>query len=251
MGGGCVLGDKPARLDEAGMMDQVSGPEPLCWPARRRMRALAHAHMPLARPLSKAAPRPGQAVRRHLLILALTALLPVWMLAGYAAWRDAETQRGAFINDAREAARNLAFVLEREVVGLRGRADGAGQLPALQAGDYPTFHAQAMALQSVDGSQIRLTDTAGRALVDTSVPYGEQLETSAPPSPSALADAPLADGLSGILTSEQPGVAHQVALTLEVRRPGQTALFLSVGTDPCGCGSARCGGRRCRRAGSR
>jgi len=181
-------------------------------------------------PGGKAAHRQGQAVRRHLLILALTALLPVWMLAGYAAWRDAEAQRTAFISDAREAARNLAFVLEREVVGLRGALTALGSSPALQAGDYATFHAQAMALQSVDGGQIRLTDMSGRALVDTSVPFGEPMESGA--APSALADAPLTDGLSGILTSEQPGVAHQVALTLEVRRPGQSPLFLSVGTDP-------------------
>lgn len=173
----------------------------------------------------------GSAVRRHLLVLTLAALLPVWMLSGYAAWRDAETKRAAFITDARDAARNLAFVLEREVIGLRGALTALGSSPALQAEDYATFHAQAMALQSVDGSQIRLTDAAGKVLADTSIPFGEAEITAEPP-PSALNAAPLADGLSGILTSEQPGVAHQVALTLEVRRPGKDPLFLSIGTDP-------------------
>ncbi len=215
----CAIGEVPARLDDAGMMDQLG--------------QVAGEHAggtPAAAPQpAPPAGRRGSAVRRHLLVLTLAALLPVWMLSGYAAWRNAEGKRAVLLSDVRDSARNLAFVLEREVIGLRGALTALGSSPALQAGDYATFHAQAMALQSIDGSQIRLTDATGRVLADTSLPFGQ------PPSdtpPSALNAAPLADGLSGILTSEDPGVAHQVALTLEVRRPGQEPLFLSIGTDP-------------------
>ncbi|MFC7553022.1 hypothetical protein ACFQU7_13345 [Pseudoroseomonas wenyumeiae] len=65
-------------------------------------------------------------VRLHLLILSLTTLLPLWMLAGYTAWHAAEQQRATFANDTRDAARNLAFVLEREMVGLRGALTALG-----------------------------------------------------------------------------------------------------------------------------
>ncbi|MDB5370845.1 MAG: domain S-box protein, partial [Roseomonas sp.] len=175
--------------------------------------------------------RRGPTVRLHVMLLALTALLPLWTLAGYTAWRTAEAQRASFISDARDAARNLAFVLEREVVGLRGALTALGSSPALRAGDYATFHAQAMALQSVDGSQIRLTDAAGQVLADTSLPYGEKQEDAPPPVPVSLPD--LADGVSGILAPSAPGAPHQVALTLEVPLgTGQQPLFLSIGTDP-------------------
>jgi PAS domain S-box-containing protein len=171
-------------------------------------------------------------VRLHLMILALTALLPLWMLAGYTAWRAAEVQRATFANDTRDAARNLAFVLEREMVGLRGALTALGSSPALRINDFATFHAQALALQSVDGSRIRLTDIAGRVLVDTSLPYGAPPPDAAPMPPRG-SDLAMSDTLSGLLAPERPGSPHQVALTLEVPRgAGQDPLFLSIGTDP-------------------
>ncbi|MBO1076001.1 PAS domain S-box protein [Roseomonas marmotae] len=172
-------------------------------------------------------------VRLHLLILGLTALLPLWMLAGYTAWRAAEAQRASFATDTRDAARNLAFVLEREMVGLRGALTALGSSPALRSGDYATFHDQAMALQSVDGSRIRLTDAAGRVLVDTSQPYREALPQENVPADPRRRETLLSDTLSGVLAPERPDAPHQVALTLEVPRgPGQEPLFLSIGTDP-------------------
>ncbi|RKK02888.1 PAS domain S-box protein [Pseudoroseomonas wenyumeiae] len=171
-------------------------------------------------------------VRLHLLILSLTTLLPLWMLAGYTAWHAAEQQRATFANDTRDAARNLAFVLEREMVGLRGALTALGSSPALRANDFATFHAQALALQSVDGSRIRLTDVTGRVLLDTSLPYGAAPPDAVPPA-SPGADLPLPDAFSGTLAPERPGSPHQVALTLEVpRSAGQNPLFLSIGTDP-------------------
>jgi PAS domain S-box-containing protein len=171
-------------------------------------------------------------VRLHLLILALTALLPLWMLAGYTAWHAAELQRANVASDTRDAARNLAFVLEREMVGLRGALTALGSSPALRVDDYATFHAQALALQGVDGSRIRLTDINGHVLVDTSQPYGTAPTDTAPP-PGRSLDLPHSDTLSGILAPERPGSPHQVALTLEVpRSTRQDPLFLSIGTDP-------------------
>ena len=160
-------------------------------------------------------------VRRQLMLLALTALLPLWMLAGYTAWRAADARRESVVSDSRDAARNLAFVLERELVGLRGALTALGSSPALRAGDYATFHAQAMALQSVDGSRIRLMSTTGQVLVDTSVPYGQPpAESDGPPPTDGL-------GPEGLDSSQQ------VALTLEVPRgPDQPPVFLSIGTDP-------------------
>jgi PAS domain S-box-containing protein len=202
--------------------------EPPIWPDQPGMTQRPGLAVPAAPVLRRWRPT----VRLHLLILALTALLPLWMLAGYTAWRAADAQRASFANDTRDAARNLAFVLEREMVGLRGALTALGSSPALRAGDFATFHAQAIALQSVDGSRIRLTDVAGRVLVDTSVPYGEVPPDATAAAPRTLG-ATLPDALSGVMEPDRPGASHQVALTLEVQRgPEQEPLFLSIGTDP-------------------
>jgi PAS domain S-box-containing protein len=169
----------------------------------------------------------------HLTILALTALLPLWMLAGYTAWQAAEVQRAAFANNTRDAARNLAFVLDREMVGLRGALTALGSSPALRAGDYATFHAQAVALQSVDGSQIRLADMAGRLLVDTAQPFPPLNDVAATPMTPLLQELAPTDATGGVLAVENLESPHQVAFTLEVPRgPGEEPLFLTIGTDP-------------------
>jgi PAS domain S-box-containing protein len=51
--------------------------------------------------------------------LLLTALMPSWGLAGYAAWRWAQTERAALLAEALETARSLAIQVERELAGLR------------------------------------------------------------------------------------------------------------------------------------
>ncbi|MDJ0389090.1 PAS domain S-box protein [Roseomonas sp. E05] len=171
-------------------------------------------------------------VRLYLLIIALAALLPVWGLAGHLAGRMAETERNRLLETASDAARDLAFNLEREVLGLHGELAALGTSPALQTGQFAAFHEQARALRMIRRTyHIRLTDAEGHVLVDSASPFRD------PAAPGmelpVLPDAPQQAGISTLHFPADPGGSLRIDITEEVPRgPGQPPLLLTASIDP-------------------
>ncbi|MXP65149.1 PAS domain S-box protein [Roseomonas sp. M0104] len=171
-------------------------------------------------------------VRLYLLLIALAALLPVWGLAGHLAGRMAETERNRLLETASDAARDLAFNLEREVLGLRGELVALGTSPALRAGQFAAFHEQAHALRAVRHTyDIRLTDTEGHVLVDSATPFHDP----AVPLPDLplLTHAPQKAGISTLYVPEHPREKLRIDITEEIpRSAGLPPLLLSASLDP-------------------
>ena len=171
-------------------------------------------------------------VRLYLLLIALAALLPVWGLAGHLAGRMADTERTRLLEAASDATRDLAFDLEREVLGLRGELAALGTSPALRAGEFEAFHEQARALPMTRRTyRIRLTDGEGHVLVDSTGAFHDPdaPDTELP----VLAHAPHQAGISALHPPDRPGQAPRLDITEEIRRPdGAAPLFLTASIDP-------------------
>lgn len=175
-------------------------------------------------------PRWKPTVRLHLLVIALAALLPLWALASHIAGRTADAERNRLAGDARDMAQRTAFVLERELLGLRAELTALATSPALRDGDLARFHEQARALVSSANARLRLTDEGGRVLVDTGGPFPPP--PLADGSPARMTDPPRRSGVSDLrLRTEQD--PHYIDITQEVRRaPDAPPLFLTASIDP-------------------
>jgi PAS domain S-box-containing protein len=175
--------------------------------------------------------RRNPTVRLHLLIIALAALLPVWGLAGYIAWRMAAAERASLISDARDTTRNLAFTLERELLGLRGALTALGTSPALRQGDLATLLSQARAIRRSEGADFRLEDASGQVLFDT----GRNDDRPPAPLPGtapAPPEPPRPSGLATIRPADSAMGPSRVEISQEVPRGNAPPVMLTVSTDP-------------------
>ncbi|HWX49532.1 MAG TPA: PAS domain S-box protein [Roseomonas sp.] len=187
--------------------------------------------LPVARMTGRAIQQPPS-VRLYLLLIALAALLPVWGLAGHLAGRMADTERTRLLEVAADAARDLAFDLEREVLGLRGELAALGTSPALQAGQFAVFHEQARALPMTRRTyRIRLTDFEGHVLVDSADTFQDPASSEA--ALPMLAHAPHQAGISALHPPDHPGATPRLDITEEIQRQGGAkSLFLTASLDP-------------------
>jgi PAS domain S-box-containing protein len=174
--------------------------------------------------------RRAPTVRLYLLLIALAAFLPVWGMAGHIAGRMAEAERERLAKQASDATRDLAFGLEREVLGLRGELAALGRSPALRDGELAAFHEQARTLPMTYRARIWLTDVQGHVVVDSGRPFVD------PNQPGAvlpvLRDAPYRAGISTrqSLTADEP---LRLDITEELPQPGgKPSLFLTASLDP-------------------
>ncbi|WP_141563152.1 PAS domain S-box protein [Teichococcus rhizosphaerae] len=166
-------------------------------------------------------------VRLHLLLIALAALLPVWGLAGHVAGRMADAERTRIITAAQSASRDLAFMLERDLLTLQAKLSALGATPGLQEGDLAAFHAHAFVLPLRRKARLRLADAGGLVLADTAFPPG------APGMPPAL-PAPPRRGISSLQPPDGPGAPQRIDITQPVPQGGggSPEYFLVASIDP-------------------
>ncbi|WP_426957368.1 PAS domain-containing protein [Muricoccus radiodurans] len=172
----------------------------------------------LQRPLLSLASRAGagHSTRAILTALLVAALLPAWAFGGYAAWRQFEAERSAHITDAREVARSLSILVDRELATLRA---GMAAAAAVIEGT-----GNAALLQDLSAS---FTPVGGHlALLDES----ELPERTADPV-QAFARTALSPAaghlpiLSGLLPAES-GTRPLVAMAQRVPGPGPRRVLL-------------------------
>ncbi|MFC3126920.1 PAS domain S-box protein [Pseudoroseomonas globiformis] len=177
------------------------------------------------------ATRRAPTVRLYLLLIALAVFLPVWGMAGHVAGRMAEAERDRLSAQAAEAARELAFGLEREVLGLRGELAALGRSPALRNQDFAAFHEAARTLPMTYRARIWLTDVQGHIVVDSGRAFID------PHKPGivlpVLRDAPRSTGISSrhSLTADEP-LRLDITEELWPQGPGHPSLFLTASLDP-------------------
>ncbi len=172
--------------------------------------------------------RQRHSIRRHLLALVLAVLAPVLILAGgLTAWLVA-SERATYEEAVREAARDLAVAIDRDVGAVETGLRVLAASPALGADDLAGFLAQAGAVARQEGVNITLRDRDSRQVANTSVPAGAPLPTG-----TSLAEvdaqarrrgAPVVSPFyRGIVTGEP-----SFAVVVPVVRDGDARYFLSA-----------------------
>jgi signal transduction histidine kinase/ActR/RegA family two-component response regulator len=120
-------------------------------------------------------------LRSHLVLLVLGAVLPVLAFAAIMAgvfWRQ---QHAALDARSLERVRALAIALDREMEGHIRALEVLARTPSLRNGDLRAFaeHARQVRAEEPAWDALIIVDKTGQQLVNTRVPFGRPLPTSA------------------------------------------------------------------------
>ncbi len=152
-------------------------------------------------------------IRSHLVLMAAAILLPVTLAGGIALERIREGERQSALRGLRETVRATALLVDREAQGALSALRVLAGSQHLEAQDLRSFHARAKALNQPTDGWTLLLDSEGREVLDTLVPFGTPMPTSAAPD---LVRQVLS-GRRPVVTDLLPGpVSHKLRITINV-----------------------------------
>ncbi len=173
--------------------------------------------------------RRARPVWAHLVIFALSIVVPLWCLLGFVAWNSVQGARRENQQQTMLVARNLALELDRELAGFGGILRALATSPALQDGDLRRFHEQAVQVVPAGGA-IVLRDRSGQQLINTLFPFGTPLPVTTAPAVLAADECVFrtrANCVSDLYigtTDRQP----YVLLDAPVLRDGEVVFALNI-----------------------
>ena len=116
----------------------------------------------------------GRPLAWHLGLLCATLLAPMLALEAFLLVQLSTTERALHETGAREAARRIALVLDRELTMLQGTLGLLATSDHLQRGDLAAFYQRSLVVPRLTGVAVLLRDRDGRRLSDTRVPPGAE-----------------------------------------------------------------------------
>ena len=122
--------------------------------------------------------RSGRTVTRALLMLMLALTVPVTAFTIFVLVRYALEEQARYARDAERIAGFVSQIIDNELSNLAALLTGASSSDALQNGDLPTFHREALSLVSGTDNIIMLRERGERQLLNTSVAFGGALPTA-------------------------------------------------------------------------
>jgi two-component sensor histidine kinase len=164
----------------------------------------------------------------YLFGLVAAVVIPVLAFAAFLLIRYAVTERGRFESDAAQIARQVALVVDGELMGLVALLTGLATSSALATNDLAQFHVEANRL--VDGRDeiVVLRDLGSGQLLNTRRPFGTPLPPAVPLSPAD--QAAFAAGrpvLSEVYVSPLTGELR-IAVALPIARDGAPVYVLAI-----------------------
>jgi signal transduction histidine kinase len=131
----------------------------------------------MSRPPASPPLRRTRALRWHLLLLVSGALLPVAVFAAIVVQQLGNVEQAAAERRLSQSARDLAAVLDREILGTTRALSALAESERLDRGDLRAFHAEARRVQRTQPSwlTVLLLSPAGRQLVNSAQPWGTPL----------------------------------------------------------------------------
>jgi len=165
--------------------------------------------------------------RFHVLGLIAAVVTPVWLFAAYLLTQYALGERTRFESDARDTAKQVALVVEGELVRLVTIINGLSKSAAFATGDLDAMYAETTRLVAGTNRIITLQDVGGAELLNSRLPLNAPLARRTPA--TTLERARLAGGrplVSGAYDSPD-GVRISVSMSVASDR----MLVLSVPTD--------------------
>ncbi|MFL1460951.1 PAS domain-containing protein [Roseococcus sp. DSY-14] len=185
-------------------------------------------------PAAAASHRPGTRFRTLLVALVAGLALPFLLLAGFAVWQAAQTERARYESQLLSTARALAIAVDRELGQAQARLETLAALPTLRQGSLDAFAAIALQGLPTDASVVVYRADGVIRLVVTAAGVNAS-ETGQPSRAGEFLRAALEPGgprISPVLTatpSRQPrvlvvrpvqvaGEAHLLGLSLAANR---------------------------------
>ncbi len=86
----------------------------------------------------------GYSVRTYFGALVLLILIPGLLIAGWLAYRSAQSERAQIEQDARQRVREIAGSIDREIIGTQNLLAVLASSHSLHTGDIEGFHRQAV-----------------------------------------------------------------------------------------------------------
>jgi len=117
------------------------------------------------------ATRYGCPLAWHLGLLCAALLLPMIFLEVFLLVQLSTVERALHETGAREAARRIALVLDRELMLLEGTLELLATSDHLQRDDLAAFYQRSLVVPRLTGAAVLLRDRDGRRLSDTRVPW--------------------------------------------------------------------------------
>ncbi|MGE5545422.1 MAG: sensor histidine kinase [Solirubrobacterales bacterium] len=136
------------------------------------------------------------------------------LLGGYGAYRTAAAERQHLEQMARADARDVAFMIERELASKTAMLQALAISASLQRGDLEGFYHRAREFMAFQGINVVVRDLAGRQLVNTRVPWGTPLPQGA--DISATDQKTIATGLPQVTGLFMGAVAHAPMYMIEM-----------------------------------
>ena len=169
-------------------------------------------------------------LRVYLLLLVLGAMLPGAVLTALLLAQTISGNRSVIERRLLDSARVDAAALDREFEAIIRVLDVLGTSPAVAAGDYESFHAEASRVKRAQRGwfSVLLLSPQGQQLVNTRLPWGTPLTTAYEP-----------DSLREVVRAQQPvvgvisvvppgGPGYGFAVRVPVMRNGRMAYALTA-----------------------
>jgi signal transduction histidine kinase len=188
-------------------------------------------------------------LRSHLILLVLSAVVPLVVFAFIIVRQDVNEQRALMERGMRDTVRALSLGIDGEVKTHVALLETLAAAVALDHGDLAAFHqVSERALRGRDGMYAILFDLDGKPLLNSSRPYGSVLPNPMTGAQAAGADprypeTPLggADPVKKVLASETPAVSDlfvslvsrtpRISLDIPVIRNGRVRYVLELSVD--------------------
>lgn len=122
-------------------------------------------------------------VRRHLLLLLFSILLPAMLACAMAIFFTYSAERRQSEQNLMATTQALAEALDRQFDTYVLQLQTLAVSPSLQNGDLPAFGRQASQAVSAEGRWVVLVDGDGQQLINTLLPFGEPLPRHGPDHP--------------------------------------------------------------------
>jgi PAS domain S-box-containing protein len=173
----------------------------------------------------------GRPISHVLALLVLCILVPAVFLTGTLLWQIGILDRTRADHQALQLARSVTRDLDREIDGSIETLLALATSKSLQQGDFQTFYQQAAEAMSFRKLHILLKSRDGSQILNTRVPFGQEI----PRSPLLASDKQLIAGRAPAVSDLVIGNVTKkwvLAISVPVVREGEVVYILSMSVDP-------------------
>ena len=167
-------------------------------------------------------------VAEYLTAFGIAIIAPILAFAGLLLHHYSTIEHAQLEQQVLQVVRALKGNIDRDLGAMTGTLEALATSPALTKDDYARFHAHAVAVAELRPNQfIILSDTTGRRLIDTRIPWGQPLSLD----PDSGARAKLLESRDVYVSDLKPDGGH-FTVSIPIRQADRIAYLLSLSVEP-------------------